>query len=398
MPVSMRRGQKCKLSDLTQEKCLTVSFQAELANGGVDFACFGVDAEQKLSDERYFIFYNQTASPEKAIEAAEHGTSFCIDLSRLPSAIKRLVFTVNGDQEQAMSAIRNGRFEIRSAKGVLADCRFSGQDFHRERAVILLELYEKDGVWRASATLGGFNGGLSALLAHFGGEETKPASAAPSPAPEPNPSPAPKEDPFGAPPAANPAQPAKISLTKPGEAHKINLSKTKGTIHANLNWNQWVKAGIFGSHSIDLDLACMYRLKTGHMGVVQALGNSFGSETAPPYIRLDHDDRTGDSQNGENMFFTRPELIELAVIFTFIYEGAPNWNATDASVTLRQIGNPDIEIHLGNTSSRERFCVIATLENDSGQLKVTRKEQYLKGHREIDQAYGFGFRWTAGRK
>ena len=365
MPVSMRRGQKCKLSDLTQEKCLTVSFQAELAIGGVDFACFGVDAEQKLSDERYFIFYNQTASPEKAIEAAEHGTSFCIDLSRLPSAIKRLVFTVNGDQEQAMSAIRNGRFEIRSAKGVLADCRFSGQDFHRERAVILLELYEKDGVWRASATLGGFNGGLSALLAHFGGEEAKPASAAPSPAPEPNPSPAPKEDPFGAPPAANPAQPAKISLTKPGEAHKINLSKTKGTIHANLNWNQWVKAGIFGSHSIDLDLA---------------------------------DDRTGDSQNGENMFFTRPELIELAVIFTFIYEGAPNWNATDASVTLKQIGNPDIEIHLGNTSSRERFCVIATLENDSVQLKVTRKEQYLKGHREIDQAFGFGFRWTAGRK
>ena len=92
------------------------------------------------------------------------------------------------------------------------------------------------------------------------------------------------------------------------------------------------------------------------------------------------------------------QLILAAKKNNFIYEGAPNWNATDASVTLKQIGNPDIEIHLGNTSSRERFCVIATLENDSGQLKVTRKEQYLKGHREIDQAYGFGFRWTAGRK
>lgn len=396
MPLNLQKGQKCKLSDLTQEKNLTISFEIGLAAGGADFACFGVDAAQKLSDDRYFVFYNQAASPERAIEAADGCRSFRVDLARLPSSIKRLVFTVNGDQEQAMNTIRDGRFSIGAAGGTVAECRFDGRDFHEERAVILLELYEKDGVWRMSTTLSGFNGGLSALLAHFGGEEAAPS---PSPAPvPPAPQPAQKEDPFASQSQAGAAQPAKISLTKPGDAHKINLSKSRGMIHANLNWNQWVKAGLFGKQSIDLDLACMYRLKTGHMGVVQALGNSFGSENAPPFIRLDHDDRTGNSQNGENMFFYKPELIELAVIFTFIYEGAPNWNATDASVTLKQEGSPDIEIHLGNTSSRERFCVVATLENDNGQLRVTRKEQYMKGHIEIDHAYGFGFRWKAGHK
>ena len=29
-----------------------------------DFCCFGVDKSEKLSDERYMIFYNQTSSPQ----------------------------------------------------------------------------------------------------------------------------------------------------------------------------------------------------------------------------------------------------------------------------------------------------------------------------------------------
>ena len=39
-----------------------------------DFCCFGVDKDEKLSDDRYMIFYNQPASP--ANEICRRGCSF----------------------------------------------------------------------------------------------------------------------------------------------------------------------------------------------------------------------------------------------------------------------------------------------------------------------------------
>lgn len=48
--------------------------------------------------------------------------------------------------------------------------------------------------------------------------------------------------------------------------------------------------------------------------------------------------------------------------------------------------------------NRDRFCVIASLTGTSGELEVRREEKFFRGHREVDQAYGFGFIWREGRK
>ena len=60
---------------------------------------------------------------------------------------------------------------------------FTGAGYQQEKALILCEVYRKDGIWRFSVVDSGFNGGLSALLAHFGGEEVKPDPPTPAPAP-----------------------------------------------------------------------------------------------------------------------------------------------------------------------------------------------------------------------
>ena len=52
----------------------------------------------------------------------------------------------------------------------------TGGDFAKEKAVIAIEIYRKD-VWRIGCVAGGFDGGLSALLAHFGGEEVGEGTA-----------------------------------------------------------------------------------------------------------------------------------------------------------------------------------------------------------------------------
>lgn len=422
--MELLKGQKCKLSDLTGSRQIEVKTAVQMNSGSADVTCFGVDGQGKLSDDRYFVFYNQTSTPENAITMKTDSlyTSFLIDLDRLPTVIKKLVITVATDDAFSMRDITGGELSVWAGQP-LARYAFSGRDFSQEKALILCEIYEKDGIWRASVVASGFNGGLSALLAHFGGEEAAtvsgPAPAlppAPSPAPAPTPVPAPAPTPVPAPtpspvprPVPSPVpQPAPvdnkpISLKKSGDSHKISLTKNSGGIHTNLNWNMksGKKKGLFGmggNEAVDLDLACMYRLKDGQIGVIQALGNSFGSGNALPFIYLDTDDRTGTSQSGENMWFMKPEMIEFAIVFAFIYEGIPNWSSTDARVTLKQQGSPDIEIQINNADKQNRFCVIASLTGRDGQLEVKREERFFKGHREVDQFYGFGFRWQAGKK
>lgn len=379
--ITLQKGQKMKFNDLTTDGRLTVTVNTQMKNGEADVTCFGVDGAGKLSDDRYFVFYNQLQSPEGAIkmQTAAETTTFTIDLNRLPAGIQKLVLTMAVDNG-AMNQLNNGNLRFRGDTNE-GSYTFLGSDFTNEKAVILAEIYQKDNLWRLSVVASGFNGGLSALLAFFGGEEIAPS------APEPPKQPEPPKGP--------------ISLKKTGDTHKISLSKNNQQIHVNLNWNNEAKkSGFFGlkTAAIDLDLACMYRLKTGEQGVIQALGQSFGAKDRPPYIYLDKDDRTGSSNDGENMYFTKPEAIEFAIVFAYIYEGAPNWQNTDAIVVLQQQNEPDIRIAIDNSNSQQRFCVIASLSASGSELTVKREELYFAGHREVDQHYGFGFRWQAGRK
>ena len=112
----------------------------------------------------------------------------------------------------------------------------------------------------------------------------------------------------------------------------------------------------------------------------------------------DKDDRSGASANGENMDFFRPELIDFAVVFAFIYEGVPNWRSTNARVVLSQQGAPDIEVQIDNPNSNERFCVLASLTGRDGGLEVRREDLFFNSHRAVDAHYHFGFRWVAGHK
>ena len=386
--MELQKGQKCKLTDLTEDGRLRLSVAVSLPAGEADVTCFGVDGAGKLSDDRYFVFYNQTRSPEGAVSMEQSGgtTAFSIDLGRLPDFLQRLVVTI-AVEDGTMQALARGTLLLEGGLGQ-ASYAFSGAGYRQEKALILCEVYRKDGIWRLSVVDSGFNGGLSALLAHFGGEEVKPDAPAPAPAPAPTPKPAP------APPEPK-VNLSKISLKKSGESHKIDLTKNSRRIHVNLNWDQ--RRGLF-SRGIDLDLACMYRLKDGRQGVIQALGNSFGAADQPPYIKLDKDDRSGASANGENMDFFRPELIDFAIVFAFIYEGVPNWRSTNARVVLSQQGAPDIEVQIDNPNSNERFCVLASLTGRDGGLEVRREDLFFNSHRSVDAHYHFGFRWVAGHK
>lgn len=141
-------------------------------NAEYDFCCFGVDENRKLSDDRYMIFYNQRTSPnaELSVEDIADGVRYTLNLSTIPDFINRLVFTVSIDGTQTMGEMNALETKVYQSGAKDIEMTLGGNDFSKEKAVIVMEIYRKD-VWRIGCVASGFDGGLSALLKYFGGEE-----------------------------------------------------------------------------------------------------------------------------------------------------------------------------------------------------------------------------------
>ena len=220
MAREFQRGHKAKISDLTAGTDLYVGVQISGPGLTFDISCFGLDADERLSDDRYFIFFNQPKSPEDSIQllGAQSGDteSFRVTLDQIPSQIQKLSFTATIDGDGQMSQIAPGYLRIVAGGEEVARYSFDGSEFSTERAVMVGDLYLKD-VWRFAAVGQGFDGGLEALLRNFGGEvaeeeptpeaATQPGVPAQSQAPAfaPPPQPAAPAPSFGAPPAPAPA-------------------------------------------------------------------------------------------------------------------------------------------------------------------------------------------------
>ncbi|MDR0547815.1 MAG: TerD family protein [Deltaproteobacteria bacterium] len=389
------KGQKIKISELTSSRKLNISISLDWnQSSDVDIACFGLDDQGRLSDDQYFIFYNQKKSPEGAIELvsqAKAKADFVVDLERLPAKIRRLTFTVAVDGSTPISALGQSRLTIAEAAGdsPALTFNFQGADFTKEKAIMLLDVYFKD-EWRVGANAQGFSQGLKALLEHFGGT----ALDAPAPSSPPPVDKAASKDKVSL---------KKITLDKPGESTIIDLAKKpQGTtsFHINLNWDQVEKKkGWFGGkETADLDLGCMFELPLGLKGVIQALGGNMGSKTDLPFIYLDKDDRTGASSEGENLYILKPEIIQRVLVFAYIYEGDFKFTEVNARVTIKEPNGDEISIKLNNPDRVNRFCAICMLKNENGQIKVSKEEKYLESHVHVDVAYRFGFKWVAGRK
>ncbi|TJZ45220.1 stress protein [Streptomyces piniterrae] len=217
MAREFQRGHKAKISDLTAGTDLYVGVQIAGPGLTFDISCFGLDANERLSDDRYFIFFNQPKSPEESIQqlGAQAGDteSFRVTLDSIPAHIQKLSFTAALDGAGQVSQIGPGYIRIVAGGEEVARYSFNGSEFSTERAVMLGDFYLKD-VWRFAAVGQGFDGGLEALLKNFGGEVAEEAEAAAPPAaaqaapgfaPPAGGAPAPS---FGAPAAPAPQQPA----------------------------------------------------------------------------------------------------------------------------------------------------------------------------------------------
>lgn len=168
----MQRGFRDLLNkhfDITKEIVVAIEVNG---NSTYDSCCFGVDSQNKLSDESYMVFYNQLKSLNNEIVMNETNgvTAYMITLSKLPTHIGKLVFTVSIDDDGTMGQIKSLKVKIFQQGAEELELNLLGSEFSNEKAVIAIEIYQKDS-WRVAAVASGFNGGLSALLQYYGGEE-----------------------------------------------------------------------------------------------------------------------------------------------------------------------------------------------------------------------------------
>ncbi|MGR6972583.1 TerD family protein [Streptomyces cynarae] len=254
MAREFQRGHKARISDLTAGTDLYVGVQISGPGLTFDISCFGLDADERLSDDRYFVFFNQPKTPEEAIQLlgpqAGDTESFRVTLDRIPSHIHKLSFTATIDGAGQMSQIGPGYLRIVAGGEEVARYPFSGSEFTTERAVMLGDFYLKD-VWRFAAVGQGFDGGLEALLKNFGGEVLEeeeppapqqpqtgaapgfappafaaPAAPAPAPAPPAPPAPAPAPAPMPQPAPQGYAPPQGATPHAPAPAPSVHAAPT----------------------------------------------------------------------------------------------------------------------------------------------------------------------------
>ncbi len=391
----------------------------------------------RVRSDADFVFYNQPRHASGAVrhegkqpQGAAVTDQLAIDLGGVESDIETVTLVASADGG-TFGQVPGLHVRLVDADSGAEVARFDSQDATTETAFVLGELYRRQGSWKFRAVGQGYDSGLAGLASDFGiSVDDEPAAPAPAPTPRPAaaapaaPAPAPAA-PASPPPAApapapsgGPVRLSKVTLTK--ESPAISLAKqggTSGRLRVNLNWQErtgqrqslgWKERLTKAmSGGLDLDLCALFELADGRKGVVQALGNAFGSLHQPPYMHLDGDDRTGAVATGENLTINLDHVPEMRrmVIFVTVYAGATSFKGiANATVTLTPERGAPVEFHLDECTVDSPVCVLALLTNEGGELIVNREARYLipdrgvSPQRTVDHAYGWGMQWTPGRK
>lgn len=373
----------------------------------------------KVRSDADFVFYNQPAHASGAVRHEGRRTAgdgvtdtLTVDFGKVEPVIDRIVVAASADGG-SFGRVSGLYVRVVDAAGGAELARFDSTDATVETAFILGELYLRQGAWKFRAVGQGYSTGLEGLATDFGISVDEPQQA-PVPAPAPVVPAAPSAP--AAPPVTRPVRLSKVTLTK--ETPSVSLAKqggTSGALRINLNWETRKQFKGWGAKlgravamhgDLDLDLCALYELTDGRKGVVQALGNAFGSLSQPPFIHLDGDDRTGALSTGENMTVNldRKDLLRRVLIFVTVYEGARSFADLHATVTLQPQNGAAIDFSLDECTVPSTVCALALITNNGGDLTVRREARYLvpdrgvSPQRTIDAAYGWGMNWTPGRK
>ena len=200
-------------------------------------------------------------------------------------------------------------------------------------------------------------------------------------------------------------------LEHPGQSIAVTPgSKGFESMMIGVAWDPMYKQnqGLFGRWfkttrkiNVDLDIGCLYELKDGTRGAIQAFGNKYGSYDKPPYMQLSGDERTGDKDGHDEYILINGfkwDEIKRMLAYIYIYEGAARWSEINPQLVIDVPGENDLYVTLDAFDDKLCICAVGEIENVRGGIRLTNRTEYFPGHEEMDRAFGFGLKWADGKK
>jgi len=187
MNISLQKGQRISLAKVAPSLVagfIGLGWDTNATDTGGDFdldvSLFLVGANEKLVSDKHFIFYNNLISPDpdqsvkllgdnRTGEGEGDDEGLIVDLRKVPSDVAKIVIAVTvydaETRHQNFGQVTNAYIRLVDVQTKEEVLRYDlTEDFSTETAVIMAELYNKDGEWRINAVGSGFDGGLQSLL------------------------------------------------------------------------------------------------------------------------------------------------------------------------------------------------------------------------------------------
>lgn len=190
MAISLQKGQRVSLDKVAPG--LTAAFiglgwDTNVTDTGgsfdLDASVFLLNSNEKLISDEHFIFYNNLTSPDTDKSVKHMGDNLTgegegddegiiADLRKVPENVSKIVITVTiheaDKRKQNFGQVRNAFVRLVNVETKEEILRYDlEENFSIETALIMAEIYRKDGQWRMNAVGAGYQGGLQALLNRY---------------------------------------------------------------------------------------------------------------------------------------------------------------------------------------------------------------------------------------
>jgi tellurium resistance protein TerD len=148
----------------------------------LDASAIGVDANGRVLSDQHFVFFNNTRSPDGAIEhsgdnvtgeGAGDDEQIRVDLTGAPAALDRVVFPVSiyeaETRGQNFGQVRNAFIRVMNQAGEAEITRYDlSEDASTETAMVFGEVYRNGAEWKFRAVGQGYASGLAGIARDFG--------------------------------------------------------------------------------------------------------------------------------------------------------------------------------------------------------------------------------------
>ncbi|MFF7880531.1 TerD family protein [Streptomyces sp. NPDC007896] len=189
-------------------------------------------ADGKVRSDDDFIFYNQPSGPGVTYRSGGGAApdAITVDTGAVPPGIEKIVVTASPDAAGQTFQGIEPTATIRNADDNSVLGTFTPPQLGTETALVVVEIYLRNGAWKARAVGQGYANGLAGIATDFGVSVEEPA---PAPAAQPVAAPATPPAPPMHTPVTPPAPPAPPAPPTPPASGKINLDKGRVSLQKN---------------------------------------------------------------------------------------------------------------------------------------------------------------------